>query len=130
MPIPAACGAKLSVRGGFDRRLRRYDSAQHSEARVRLREAAEGEYGAARKPGAEEDEPTLPAPHRLHLASPMSCDLFLQCLHSLASGLTHVRLSELLAFDYNMTRVLNSGFAERGIVSASASGAPSFAHGP
>jgi hypothetical protein len=110
--------AELSIRGGFDTRLRDYDSAQHGEARVRLREAAEGDEGGGKKHDAEEDEPTLPALRRLHLASPISFDLFLQRLRPLAPGLTHVRLSELLAFDYDMVRALHSELAERGIVPA------------
>ncbi|KAN0128217.1 hypothetical protein V8E53_013983 [Lactarius tabidus] len=108
---------ELSIRGGFDTRLRDYDSAQHGEVRVRLREAAE-EGGSGRKGEPEEDEPTLPALRRLHLASPISFDLFLQRLRPLAPGLSHVRLSELLAFDYDMVRALHSELSERGIVPA------------
>ena len=113
--------AELSIRGGFDTRLRDYDSAQHGEARARMWEAADGEGdGGGRRHGgaAKEDEPTLPALRRLHLASPISFDLFLKRLLPLAPGLTHVRLSELLAFDYDMVRALHSEFAERGIVPA------------
>ena len=110
---------ELSIRGGFDTRLRDYDSAQ-SEARMRMREEEEDENGVAAgslKHGAE-DEPTLPALRRLHLASPISFDLFLQRLRPLAPRLTHVRLSELLAFDYDMARALHSELAERGVVPA------------
>lgn len=105
---------ELSIRGGFDTRLRDYDSAQ-GEGRSRLREAAGEE---TKDGGEEEDLPTLPALRRLHLASPISFDLFLQRLRPLAPGLTHVRLSELLAFDYDMARALHSELAERGIVPA------------
>lgn len=122
---------ELSIRGGFDTRLRDYDSAQ-GEVRTRLQEAAtvaaaEGDEeegdGSARAAKYDEgvvaeDEPTLPALRRLHLASPISFDLFLQRLRPLAPGLTHVRLSELLAFDYDMARALHSELAERGIVPA------------
>ncbi|KAH9041486.1 hypothetical protein EDB83DRAFT_1625606 [Lactarius deliciosus] len=112
--------AELSIRGGFDTRLRDYyDGApQVGEAHsLRLREAA----AVAEGDGEEEEcggEPTLPALRRLHLASPISFDLFLQRLRPLAPGLTHVRLSELLAFDYDMARALHSELAERGIVPA------------
>lgn len=110
--------AELSIRGGFDTRLRDYDGApQGGEARsLRLQEAA-----AAAEGGEEEQcggELTLPALRRLHLASPISFDLFLQRLRPLAPDLTHVRLSELLAFDYDMARALHSELAERGIVPA------------
>lgn len=83
-----------------------------------MREAAEGEFGVARKHGAKEDERTQPALHRLHLASPIAFDFFLQRLRPLTLGLIHVRLSELIAFNYDMAHVLNSELAERGIVPA------------
>ena len=121
---------ELSIRGGFDTRLRDYDSAQ-GELRLGLQEDEEGEgvgdgeegapYGNGNGRGAAtmaEDEPTLPALRRLHLASPISFDLFLQRLRPLAPGLTHVRLSELLAFDYDMVRAIHSELAERCIVPA------------
>ncbi|KAH9023925.1 hypothetical protein EDB84DRAFT_448446 [Lactarius hengduanensis] len=110
--------AELSIRGGFDTRLRdSYDGApQGGEARsLRLREAAAVEEEEC---GGDVDEVTLPALRRLHLASPISFDLFLQRLRPLAPALTHVRLSELLAFDYDMARALHSELAERGIVPA------------
>jgi hypothetical protein len=115
---------ELSIRGGFDTRLRDYDSSAQGEGRLRLREAAAAAAGEGEetKDGEEveeeEDLPTLPALRRLHLASPISFDLFLQRLRPLAPGLTHVRLSELLAFDYDMARALHSELAERGIVPA------------
>ncbi|KAF8260324.1 hypothetical protein EI94DRAFT_1748945 [Lactarius quietus] len=112
--------AELSIRGGFDTRLRDHDSAQHVEARMQVREpASEDEDEDGGGSSAKRDEqPTLPALRRLHLASPISFDLFLQRLRPLAPGLTHVRLSELLAFDYDMARALHSELAERGIVPA------------
>ena len=64
----------------------------------------------------DEDEQTLPVLRRLHIASPISFDLFLHRLHPLAPHLTHVRLSELLAFDYNMARAIHSELAGRGSV--------------
>jgi len=123
---------ELSIRGGFDTRLRDYDGAVGGTARLaRLRAGAGGEgEGETREPGevspamddeyedVEEDEPTLPALRRLHLASPISFDLFLHRLHPLAPNLTHIRLSELLAFDYDMARALHSELAERGAVPA------------
>jgi hypothetical protein len=66
----------------------------------------------------DDDEPTLPALQRLHLASPISFDLFLHRLRPLAPKLSHVRLSELLAFDFDMVRALHSELSERGIVPA------------
>jgi hypothetical protein len=124
---------ELSIRGGFDARLRDYDGAVGSIT-VRPRWATEdsgdgdgegeGEGGsrgeAATKRAADDvrEEPTLPALRRLHLASPISFDLFLHRLRPLAPGLTHVRLSELLAFDYDMARALHSELAERGAVPA------------
>ena len=124
------CLEELSIRGGFDTRLRDYDNAQ-GEVRLRLQEVVTddgdgeeegGVSGTARAKYGEgvmaEDEPTLPALRRLHLASPISFDLFLQRLRPLAPGLTHVRLSELLAFDYDMARALHSELAECGIVPA------------
>ncbi|KAH9005627.1 hypothetical protein EDB86DRAFT_2879646 [Lactarius hatsudake] len=112
--------AELSIRGGFDTRLRDYyDGApQGGEARSpRLPEGRDGEEEECSSGGGD-GEPTLPALRRLHLASPISFDLFLQRLRPLAPGLTHVRLSELLAFDYDMARALHSELAERGIVPA------------
>lgn len=118
---------ELSIRGGFDARLRDYDGAA-GVGTTRLRDTTDGEgegEGRARgesatmmmkHTGGEDDEPTLPALRRLHLASPISFDLFLQRLRPLAPGLTHVRLSELLAFDYDMARALHSELAERGTV--------------
>jgi hypothetical protein len=116
---------ELSIRGGFDARLRDYDGAVGSVA-VRLRDPPEGDgegEGGAREEVMEHaaefgEEPTLPALRRLHLASPISFDLFLQRLRPLAPGLTHVRLSELLAFDYDMVRALHSELAECGAVPA------------
>ncbi|KAI9462847.1 hypothetical protein BJY52DRAFT_1116043, partial [Lactarius psammicola] len=118
---------ELSIRGGFDTRLRDYDSVQ-GEVRLHLREAvavaseADGEedggVGGTAWAKYDDDEPTLPALRRLHLASPISFDLFLQRLRPLAPRLTHVRLSELLTFDYDMARALHSELAERGIVPA------------
>ena len=110
--------AELSIRGGFDTRLREYDSAQHGDTRARMWEAADGEGDGGGRRRGETDEPTLPALRRLHLSSPISFDLFLQRLRPLAPGLTHVRLSELLAYDYDMVRALHSELAERGIVPA------------
>jgi len=119
---------ELSIRGGFDTRLRDYDGAVGGTAALRLRavEGSEGEDGgtggASMKYGedhdGDEDEPTLPALRRLHLASPISFDLFLHRLRPLAPRLTHIRLSELLAFDYDMARALHSELAERGAVPA------------
>jgi hypothetical protein len=118
---------ELSIRGGFDTRLRDYDNAVAGTAVLRLR-AGEGEGGMRETEGAsmtygeehdedeDEDEPTLPALRRLHLASPISFDLFLHRLRPLAPSLTHIRLSELLAFDYDMARALHSELAERGAV--------------
>ncbi|KAH9179043.1 hypothetical protein EDB89DRAFT_2063143 [Lactarius sanguifluus] len=110
--------AELSIRGGFDTRLRDYDGApQGGEARsLRLPEGGDG--GEEECSGGDVDELMLPALRRLHLASPISFDLFLQRLRPLAPDLTHVRLSELLAFDYDMARALHSELAERGIWSA------------
>lgn len=122
---------ELSIRGGFDTRLRDYDGAVGGTAALRLRaaEGSEGEGGEMRETGGasvkygedhdeDEDEPTLPALRRLHLASPISFDLFLHRLRPLAPCLTHIRLSELLAFDYDMARALHSELAERGAVPA------------
>lgn len=126
---------ELSIRGGFDTRLRDYDGAV-STATLRQR-GAQGDGGggegggeageAAGEPGLvleyrereeDDDEPTLPALRRLHLASPISFDLFLHRLSPLAPLLSHVRLSELLAFDYDMVHALHSELSERGIVPA------------
>jgi len=113
---------ELSIRGGFDTRLRDYDGlVDGTSPRLRLRAAEggeDGEGGVGAMDCAEEDkdETTLPALKRLHLASPISFDLFLHRLRPLAPGLTHVRLSELLAFDYDMTRALHSELSERGAV--------------
>jgi hypothetical protein len=124
------CLEELSIRGGFDTRLRDYDGAVAGTAalRMRLAEGGEGEGGMKESGGAsmeygeghneDEDEPTLPALRRLHLASPISFDLFLHRLRPLAPHLTHIRLSELLAFDYDMARALHSELAERGAVPA------------
>ena len=129
---------ELSIRGGFDTRLRDYDGAVGATAmtarlaRLGAGVGGEGEgEGGTREPGevsppamdeyeddVDEDEPTLPALRRLHLASPISFDLFLHRLHPLAPSLTHLRLSELLAFDYDMARALHSELAERGAVPA------------
>jgi hypothetical protein len=121
---------ELSIRGGFDTRLRDYDGAVGGTAALRLRvaEGSESEGGMKVTGGAsmkcgedhdgDEDEPTLPALRRLHLASPISFDLFLHRLRPLAPRLTHIRLSELLAFDYDMARALHSELAERGAVPA------------
>ena len=108
---------------------------KQGDARGWLREADDEEGDGGRILGAaEEVEPTLPALRRLHLAAPISFGLFLQRLCPLASGLTHVHLLELLAFDYDMVRALHLELAERGIVpartyraSASASAAPGHA---
>ncbi|KAH9959487.1 hypothetical protein BC827DRAFT_1134591 [Russula dissimulans] len=119
---------ELSIRGGFDTRLRDYDGAVGGTTpRLWAAEGGQGEGGAREgEAGAaalammscaeDEDERTLPALRRLHLASPISFDLFLHRLRPLAPGLTHVRLSELLAFDYDMTRALHSELSERGAV--------------
>jgi hypothetical protein len=125
---------EISIRGGFDARLRDYDGTVGSSVTVRLREASVEGAGEDREVEEEEveerrgdakghggkngEEPTLPALRRLHLASPISFDLFLQRLRPLAPGLTHIRLSELLAFDYDMVRALHSELAERGAVPA------------
>ena len=126
---------ELSIRGGFDTRLRDYDGAVGGTAMTtrlpRLRAGVGGEGGGGTgelgevspvmgeyDEDIEEDEPTLPALRRLHLASPISFDLFLHRLHPLAPSLTHIRLSELLAFDYDMARALHSELAERGAVPA------------
>ncbi len=121
---------ELSIRGGFDTRLRDYDgSASTATARQRGTQQAQGGGGdggegtGSGEPGLEygeddDDEPTLPALQRLHLASPISFDLFLHRLRPLAPKLSHVRLSELLAFDYDMVRALHSELSERGIVPA------------
>jgi hypothetical protein len=122
---------ELSIRGGFDTRLRDYDGAV-STATLRQRGAqvqggggdgSEGTETGTGEPGLEytdddDDEPTLPALQRLHLASPISFDLFLHRLRPLAPKLSHVRLSELLAFDFDMVRALHSELSERGIVPA------------
>jgi hypothetical protein len=115
---------ELSIRGGFDTRLRDYDGAVSSA--TLLRRDADGETsgaGTGARHGYDdeaeaEDAPTLPVLRRLHLASPISFDLFLHRLRPLAPSLTHVRLSELLAFDYDMARALHSELAERGAVPA------------
>ncbi len=120
---------ELSIRGGFDARLRDYDGAASTAAlRQRGVEAqgagpGEGEGGIEEAPGVEYkeddgDEPILPALKRLHLASPIPFDLFLHRLRPLAPKLSHVRLSELLAFDYDMVRAIHSELSERGIVPA------------
>ncbi|KAH9983788.1 hypothetical protein BJV74DRAFT_776516 [Russula compacta] len=115
---------ELSIRGGFDTRLRDYDGAVGmGNATPRQLRVAEGNGEAgerAMKYGEddEDEQPTLPALRRLHLASPISFDLFLHRLRPLAPYLTHVRLSELLAFDYDMARALHSELAERGVVPA------------
>lgn len=126
---------ELSIRGGFDTRLRDYDGAVSTAAlRQRGAQAHGGDGGGggydsertetgSREPGSEhmeddDDEPTLPALRRLHLASPISFDLFLHRLRPLAPKLSHVRLSELLAFDFDMVRALHSELSERGIVPA------------
>ena len=120
---------ELSIRGGFDTRLRDYDNAVSTSA-LRQRgaqaqggggdgsEGTETGTGEPRMEYAEDDddEPTLPALQRLHLASPISFDLFLHRLRPLAPNLSHVRLSELLAFDFDMVRALHSELSERGIV--------------
>jgi hypothetical protein len=120
---------ELSIRGGFDTRLRDYDGAV-STATLRWRgtqgqggggDRSEGTETETGEPGLEyteddDDEPTLPALQRLHLASPISFDLFLHRLRPLAPNLSHVRLSELLAFDFDMVRALHSELSERGIV--------------
>jgi hypothetical protein len=128
---------ELSIRGGFDTRLRDYDGAV-STATLRQRgtQAQGGGGGGGGGEGGgtgeivggaqgleyreedeeDEDEPTLPALRRLHLASPISFDLFLHRLSPLAPNLSHVRLSELLAFDYDMAHALHSELSERGIV--------------
>lgn len=125
---------ELSIRGGFDTRLRDYDGAVSTAALRQRGEQAQGD-GAAGGDGSEgtgtgtgepgleyteddDDEPTLPALQRLHLASPISFDLFLHRLRPLAPKLSHVRLSELLAFDFDMVRALHSELSERGIVPA------------
>jgi hypothetical protein len=119
---------ELSIRGGFDTRLRDYDGAV-STAALRQRGAqaqgggGDGSETRTGEPGLEyteddDDEPTLPALQRLHLASPISFDLFLHRLRPLAPKLSHVRLSELLAFDFDMVRALHSELSERGIVPA------------
>ncbi|KAI0276695.1 hypothetical protein BGY98DRAFT_1097956 [Russula aff. rugulosa BPL654] len=122
---------ELSIRGGFDTRLRDYDGAV-STAALRQRAAqaqaggGDGSEGTGPGPGEpgleytddDDDEPTLPALQRLHLASPISFDLFLHRLRPLAPKLSHVRLSELLAFDFDMVRALHSELSERGIVPA------------
>lgn len=127
---------ELSIRGGFDTRLRDYDGGV-STAALRQRGVqaqgggggggagggSEGTVSGTGEPGLEytedgDDEPTLPALQRLHLASPISFDLFLHRLRPLAPKLSHVRLSELLAFDFDMARALHSELSERGIVPA------------
>jgi hypothetical protein len=87
-------------------------------AAVAAKRAAQGQGGTTTYDEEAEDAPTLPVLRRLHLASPISFDLFLHRLRPLAPGLTHVRLSELLAFDYDMARALHSELAERGAVPA------------
>jgi hypothetical protein len=123
---------ELSIRGGFDTRLRDYDGAAGGAMMTLRSRAAEGgtrdagggsspammKYGEGQDGDEDEDEPTLPALRRLHLASPISFDLFLHRLRPLAPGLTHLRLSELLAFDFDMARALHSELAERGAVPA------------
>jgi hypothetical protein len=123
---------ELSIRGGFDTRLRDYDGAV-STAALRQRGAqqalggggdgSDGTGTGTGEPGLEyteddDDQPTLPALQRLHLASPISFDLFFHRLRPLAPKLSHVRLSELLAFDFDMVRALHSELSERGIVPA------------
>jgi len=112
---------ELSIRGGFDTRLRDHDGAvAGTTPRLRAAEGGggEGEVGTSTVMDCAEDEEetTLPALRRLHLASPISFDLFLHRLRPLAPGLTHLRLSELLAFDFDMTRALHSELSERGAV--------------
>ena len=132
---------ELSIRGGFDTRLRDFDGAAGGAPttmtlRVRASEGGEPEGGTTRGSGGasppttttimmedgheheHEAEATLPALRRLHLASPISFDLFLHRLRPLAPHLTHLRLSELLAFDFDMARALHSELAERGAVPA------------
>ena len=122
------CLEELSIRGGFDTRLRDFDGAvgmgmgNVTPRQLRVGEG-EGEAGERAMKYGEDDEDageqaTLPALRRLHLASPISFDLFLHRLRPLAPHLTHVRLSELLAFDYDMARALHSELAERGVVPA------------
>ncbi|KAI0052065.1 hypothetical protein FA95DRAFT_1554041 [Auriscalpium vulgare] len=95
---------ELTIRGGFDTRLRDYDGASHHD---------DDDDDAAR---VEASAPTLPSLRRLHLISPISFDLFLLRLRPLAPGISHVRLSELLPFDYDMTRQLYSELAARALV--------------
>ncbi|KAF8480470.1 hypothetical protein DFH94DRAFT_479753 [Russula ochroleuca] len=121
---------ELSIRGGFDTRLRDYDGAVSTTTlRQRGAQGGGGGEGGGAMAGAwarglaeyseeDDDEPTLPALRRLHLASPISFDLFLHRLSPLAPLLSHVRLSELLAFDYDMVHALHSELSERGIVPA------------
>lgn len=126
---------ELSIRGGFDTRLRDYDGAVSTAALGQRGAQAQGGGGGGGGDGSEgtgtgtgepgleyteddDDEPTLPALQRLHLASPISFDLFLHRLRPLAPKLSHVRLSELLAFDFDMVRALHSELSERGIVPA------------
>ena len=82
--------------------------------RGRLREAADEEDGGGRKHGAVEvDEPTLPALRRLYLLWPISLDLLLQRLRPLVPGLTHVRLSELLASRIRLQHGLRAALRAR-----------------
>jgi len=48
----------------------------------------------------------------------MALVAFLHRLHPLAPNLTHLRLSKLLVFNYDMARALHSELAERGAVPA------------
>lgn len=114
---------ELSIRGGFDTRLRDYDGAVSTAALRQRGVQVQGGGGDGSEPGLEyaeddDDEPTLPALQRLHLASPISFDLFHHRLRPLAPKLSHVRLSELLAFDFDMVRALHSELSERGVVPA------------
>ncbi|KAI0062658.1 hypothetical protein BV25DRAFT_593406 [Artomyces pyxidatus] len=90
---------ELSIRGGFDTRLRDYNGAPHND-----------------DTDAEPSTPTLPSLRRLHLISPISFDLFIRRLRPLAPRISHLRLSELLPFDYDMSRDVFSELAERGLV--------------
>ncbi|KAI0318801.1 CHAT domain-containing protein [Amylostereum chailletii] len=99
---------EMTIRGGLDTWLR------DDEGQPRWDKTPEED-----EPRVEEEKevvPTLPRLKKLHLVTPVSFDLFIRRIHPLAPNISHLRLSELLAFDYDMSKRIFSELVESGVV--------------
>jgi hypothetical protein len=126
--------AELSRCGISDTRLRHYDDAQHGEARLRLREAAEGQDGSGRKHGAEEDRCRHYTGCTLRRRSRSTCS-YRDSAHSHQASHTYTSRSSSRSTATRCARCIQSAqsaasYTRAYRVSASASGVPSHVQCP